>query len=465
MKRTVSLFCSVLLLGTVVSAQPVPARLAQAWQRFVQDSQLQAGVASLYVVEAGTGQVVFEQNARLGLAPASTQKVITAATAYEVLGPDFRYSTVLAATGRIEGGMLNGSLRVIGNGDPSLGSWRWKSTGTDSVLARWTAAVQRAGIRSFGDLSVQAAGQYTEAIPGGWTWQDIGQYYGAGARALNWHENQFDLELAPGKSTGDSVRMLRVSPDPMQPLALLVTTAAAGTGDNSYFFQSVGSGNSQGSGGIKLRGTLPAGKPITVSGSLPDPEATLLHDFGNALRRRGVQVGSPVQRPDPGISKEIYREDSPPLDSLSFWFLRRSINLYGEAFLKSIALSATGVADTEKGAGAVRDFWKGRGVNPAELHLIDGSGLSPENRVSTRAQVQVLQWARSRPWFAGYVNGFPTYNDMKMKSGTISRVKGFCGYHRARDGKEYTFSFIVNNFEGSASSIVRKMYAVLDELK
>jgi D-alanyl-D-alanine carboxypeptidase/D-alanyl-D-alanine-endopeptidase (penicillin-binding protein 4) len=52
-----------------------------------------------------------------------------------------------------------------------------------------------------------------------------------------------------------------------------------------------------------------------------------------------------------------------------------------------------------------------------------------------------------------------------MKSGTISDVKGFCGYHRSKEGKEYVFSILVNNYSGKTSSLVAKMYKVLDELK
>jgi D-alanyl-D-alanine carboxypeptidase/D-alanyl-D-alanine-endopeptidase (penicillin-binding protein 4) len=52
-----------------------------------------------------------------------------------------------------------------------------------------------------------------------------------------------------------------------------------------------------------------------------------------------------------------------------------------------------------------------------------------------------------------------------MKSGTISDVKGFCGYQKAKDGKEYIFSFLVNNYNGMSLSLVNKMYKVLDILK
>jgi D-alanyl-D-alanine carboxypeptidase/D-alanyl-D-alanine-endopeptidase (penicillin-binding protein 4) len=54
---------------------------------------------------------------------------------------------------------------------------------------------------------------------------------------------------------------------------------------------------------------------------------------------------------------------------------------------------------------------------------------------------------------------------MKMKSGSIGGARAFAGYHNAKDGKQYVFSIIVNNYEGSSGEVVKKMYTVLDVLK
>ena len=97
--------------------------------------------------------------------------------------------------------------------------------------------------------------------------------------------------------------------------------------------------------------------------------------------------------------------------------------------------------------------------------MYDGSGLSPLNRVTTHAQVEILKYARSKDWFPNFFAALPEFNNMKMKSGTISDVKGFCGYHTSKDGKEYIFSFLVNNYSGRSSHLVNKMYKVLDILK
>jgi D-alanyl-D-alanine carboxypeptidase/D-alanyl-D-alanine-endopeptidase (penicillin-binding protein 4) len=100
-----------------------------------------------------------------------------------------------------------------------------------------------------------------------------------------------------------------------------------------------------------------------------------------------------------------------------------------------------------------------------ELNMHDGSGLSPLNRVTTHAQVEILKYARTKPWYNSFYDALPEFNGMKMKSGTISGVKGFCGYQKSKDGREYIFSFIVNNYNGRASTLVNKMYKVLDNLK
>jgi D-alanyl-D-alanine carboxypeptidase/D-alanyl-D-alanine-endopeptidase (penicillin-binding protein 4) len=133
--------------------------------------------------------------------------------------------------------------------------------------------------------------------------------------------------------------------------------------------------------------------------------------------------------------------------------------------MKTIGFSKKGIGSTESGIDIIQDFWKEKNLYPNELKIVDGSGLSPLNRVTTHAQVEILKYARSKVWFSGFLTSLPEYNGMTMKSGTIRGVKGFAGYHTAKNGKEYIFSFLVNNYNGSPSALVSKMYRVLDNLK
>ena len=133
--------------------------------------------------------------------------------------------------------------------------------------------------------------------------------------------------------------------------------------------------------------------------------------------------------------------------------------------IKTLAYEKKGIGSTDSGVVIVQNFWKEKGLDKDEIGIVDGSGLSPLNRVTTHSQVEILKYAKKKNWFPSFYNSLPEYNGMSMKSGTIRGVKGFCGYHKAKNGKEYIFSFLVNNYNGSSSSLVNKMYKVLDILK
>jgi len=130
-----------------------------------------------------------------------------------------------------------------------------------------------------------------------------------------------------------------------------------------------------------------------------------------------------------------------------------------------MAYEKTGFGSTEKGVEILKDFWSEHGIEKSAINIIDGSGLSPQNRVTTDALVKVLQYAKTKSWYNSFYNSLPTFNGMKMKSGTISGAKAFAGYQTSKNGVAYTFAIIINNFDDTNGNIVQKMYKVLDELK
>ncbi len=445
---------------TTVTAQSVEHKLAAAFTAFEKDPQLRNGIASLYVVNVKSGAVVFAKNEKIGLAPASTQKIITAASAYELLGKDFRYKTKFGYSGKIKDTILEGEIIIEPAGDPTLGSWRWNSTKEEAVVGRITTAVKNIGIRRYGSLRFSGNGWNEESIPDGWIWQDIGNYYGAGAGGLNWRENQFDIVLQSKGEIGSDVVLLDWFPKSINvPVVSLVKAAAKGSGDNAYVYYSL-------RGLIaKIRGTIPVNENrFIISATIPYPDQT----FSDLLRRsfyNKLGLDYTFEQNETKGNTFFHTETSPPLDSIIYWFNKKSINLYGEALIKTIAHQKKGTGSTNEGVALIKNLWQSKGIEKGELNMVDGSGLSPLNRVTTNAQVRLLQHAKKQAWFSGFYLSLPEYNGMKLKSGTISGVKGFCGYHTAKDGTEYAVSFLVNNYAGASSGLVMKMYKVLDVLK
>lgn len=471
MKKIILVF-DFCILTFALSAQSISTKLATAFKEFESDPQLKHAISSLYVINAKTGEVVFDKNSQIGLAGASTQKIITATTAFELLGKDYRYKTEIGYNGKIEKDILKGDLFIVGSGDPTLGSWRYPTTVDTMILEQWLIDVQKLKIKKIdGDLVGIDNKFETQTTPGGWIWEDIGNYYGAGVSGLNWHENQYDMKLKAGNKEGDSVEIINTKPElDYNYLINELRTGPKGSGDNAYIYLPPYSYNGF------VRGTIPSGeKSFTISGSLQIPSFYPLIYLGNKIYGMGIKISG--DEPKTSLQYSAYHQKipfpdkildthySPSLDSIIYWFLKKSINLYGEALIKTFAYEKKGFGSTDSGVAIVKDFWKLKGLDETEINIVDGSGLSPLNRVTTHAQVEILKYAKTKDWFPYFYDALPEYNGMKMKSGTISGVKGFCGYHTSKDGNEYIFSFLVNNYNGSPSALVEKMYRVLNELK
>ena len=451
-------------------AQFPVAKLAQAYQNLVNDEQAKYAITSLCILDAQTGKIIFAKNENIGLATASTLKTITAATAFSILGKNFKYQTTLAYSGKITAdGTLQGDIIIIGSGDPTLGSWRYEKTKENVILNEWVSAIKAVGIKKIegaviGDDSLWG----TQTMPDGWIWQDMGNYYGAGNSALAWRENQFDVKLKPGGSVGSEVNMLQTVP-PMPYINVIneLKTGPFGSGDNAYAYLPPYDNLAY------LRGTWGMGvSKAGISLALPDPAYDAAYRLQDTLLRLNItstKQATTARRLDlagktlPTVSQKISTISSPDLSEIVYWFNKKSINLYGEQLLRTIAWKLGKAPSTKDGASAVINFWAAKGIDKNALNILDGSGLSPGTRVTTLAMASILFEAQKEDWFAAYYNSFPDNNGMKLKSGSINNVSAYAGYYTDSNGKKYIAVININNYNGFAIS--KKLFRVLDALK
>jgi serine-type D-Ala-D-Ala carboxypeptidase/endopeptidase (penicillin-binding protein 4) len=465
-------FCICYCLSSAIHAQAIATPLTTAIKKLEADMQFSNAIISMYVAESTTGKVVFSKNEQVGLAPASCQKVITSATAFELLGKNFSYKTFIGYDyGNADTAKNKGSLFIIGSGDPTLGSRRWKTT-TEVVFFNYvTDVLIKNKCTNFLDNLVAQDFMYgADIIPDGWIWQDIGNYYGAGCYALNWKENEYNMVLQPGAKEGDAAQLLHTNPVLYNvTFNNTITTGKAGSGDNAYIYAAPFNNT------IIASGTVPLQKnTFTIRGSMPYPAGTLATTLQAHLTRKGINFKNAAfgaleqslkNLPFRLCTHILDSITSPPLDSINYWFLKTSVNLFGEAFVKTIGYKKNYNGSTANGINIIKDFWSNKGISNAALNIIDGSGLSPANRVTTKALVTVMQYARQRPWFTSFYAALPEINGIKMKDGYINGVRSYTGYITGKNNVTYTFSFIVNNFNGSPATVREKIWKVLDVMK
>ncbi|MDR0793779.1 MAG: D-alanyl-D-alanine carboxypeptidase, partial [Chitinophagaceae bacterium] len=309
-----------------------------------------------------------------------------------------------------------------------------------------------------------------QSLPQGWPWGDLGNYYGAGAWGFNWRENQYDLYLKTGQNTGNDVEIKKTDPEmPEINWVNTLKTAAPQTGDNSNIYISPFSTTAF------LQGSIGASsKEQIISGAMPNPPLTFCNYLEKLLNNNDIRcsgkflTGSAFifnQEEIPAANENIATLYSPALDSVVYWFLQKSINFYGEALAKEIALQKGKPADIQNGVALIKTFWGQKNIGASSLKIMDGCGLSPQNYITSLAEVKALLYAKKQSYFDAFYKALPIFNGMKMKSGTIYSCKAFAGYQTAKDGSNYVFSIIINNYNGATDNIVKKMYEVLNLLK
>jgi serine-type D-Ala-D-Ala carboxypeptidase/endopeptidase (penicillin-binding protein 4) len=427
----------------------------------------------LLVVDADTGQTLYELNADKYFIPASNMKLFTTALALAKLGPDFRFHTTLETHGTVSDGKLSGDLFLVGRGDPNLSNRKFPyelkeefDGQPEKVLAELADALVSAGVKEISG-NVVADDSYfpREPYPSGWEIDDMVWEYGAAISAIVVDDNTVTLTLIPGDLAGDPVQ---ASVAPATPDFLVendVVTAAADVKSDLTLTREPHSRT------VVVRGTLPAHslprKLILAMHEPAEHAAALLYRL---LAERGVKVDGAarvVHSPEPvtATPRVVLAEHvSVPLADSVKLVNKISQNLHTEMLLRATARQS-GIWNTPDDLMKFpADFYAAAGIDPDDIVQRDGSGLSRHDLVTARAIVQLLKYAQSQPWFTPFYNSLPVAgmdgtleplmkntsaaSHIHAKTGSLEHVRTRSGYADTVGGRRLIFSFLSNNQAG-----------------
>lgn len=386
-----------------------------------------------YAVDASTGRVVFSLDEERSVVPASCMKVVTTGAALHVLGPDSHFQTNLEIEGEVKEGVLQGNVIIRGGGDPCLGSGRSASSlAWEKQIAVWVEALQRLGIREIqGEIIGDATLWERPLSHASWALEDLGNYYGAGASALSFHENMTTVTFRPGPHEGAPAVLLRVTP--AQSGFVMhsdVVTGPAGSGDRASIR------GSEYSMIHYVSGTVPAGvEEFSIKGVIPDPAKLCSELLTQAVQRQGIVVrGAHIPRQN--TKQMVHSTLSPPVSEIVYWTNQKSVNLYAEHLLK-----AMGGGRAAAGAKAVTKFWEGQGVDISGLNMVDGSGLSRKNFITAKQLVTMLLKMKESPHYPLFFDSLPEVKPgIWAKTGSMSSIRCLAGYKG-----DVVFAIMINN--------------------
>ncbi|MFV0392564.1 MAG: D-alanyl-D-alanine carboxypeptidase/D-alanyl-D-alanine-endopeptidase [Paludibacteraceae bacterium] len=446
MKKNALITCALILNFVAISQNPI--------YDFNNNDLHRGANISILVKELKTGKTIHSHRAGNAAIPASTLKLITTATALELLGADYQFKTTLETDGTISpDGVLTGNLYIYGSGDPTLGS---SKLGNIYFLNDWVQAVRNAGIKQIdGDIIADASAYDTEGINPRWTWEDLGNYYAAGAYGISYKDNTFEMELKSG-AVGTTPEIIDITPNIPELSFNNYLKSTRIRFDSAYFYGAPFQNERF------IYGEIPANRSsFKIKGDMPKPGLILARDFAWKLKSNGIAIsGNATDEVKSRNRTLLYTHLSPKLSEIIKEINHASNNLYAEHLFRHIALQRGKPATSENAIQKIKSFWQSKGLPVDELFMQDGSGLSPVNAVSANFFVSLLSYmdkSKNNSYFRAslsvsgksgtlknFLKGTLLDGKVQAKSGTISRVKSYAGYIDTGE-KQLVFAILVNN--------------------
>ena len=426
------------------------------------NARVKRGTWSVMVVSLTKGDTLFEHDAGRSMQPASTMKLFTSALAFERLGPYYRFKTEVFRQGPVSAdGSLMGNLVLRGGGDPSLSS-RFIPGDANAPMRALADQVAAAGIkRVSGDIIGDAGAFENKTVPDGWLSRYLQASYAARVSALSLNGNLLHVVVTPAKGAGAA----SVSLDPGTTAFSIASTARTVEGSRGASL-TVGRTST---GAISVRGWIGSrAEPRVYVVVVDDPAGFVTGAFASALSDAGVKVaGSVHMGSTPNDAIRVASLESPPLADLAGFMNRESINHFAELIFRNVARTADpqGVGTAAMANALLRDFLQLRvGSRSDDVFAADGSGLSTLDRVTARAEVQLLSYAHRAPWSREFhetlpvagagrdheetlrsrMRSTPAQGNLHAKTGTTNDVVALSGYVSAQNGEMIAFSFLYN---------------------
>jgi len=184
--------------------------------------------------DAENGEMIFEHNSSKSLSQASVMKLITTAAALELLGPDHIFTTTIGYTGKIRkgSGTLDGNILIKGGGDPSLGSDKFPGC-YEKFMEKWVSEIQKLGIKKIRGRVIADDSYFDyKPVPPKWNWEDMGNYYGAGAYGISIFDNTLKIHFQTGPEGTKPVAGM-IEPEGSD-ISFINDLTAAGSTDEGY---------------------------------------------------------------------------------------------------------------------------------------------------------------------------------------------------------------------------------------
>jgi D-alanyl-D-alanine carboxypeptidase/D-alanyl-D-alanine-endopeptidase (penicillin-binding protein 4) len=430
-------------LAVLATAQA--AELPPGVERVLTGHGISRDDVSIVVEDVDSGEVVLSHHPDVPRNPASVMKLVTTWAALELLGPAYTWRTEMYFDGKFDGTTLAGNLGIKGYGDPFLvveEFWKMlrvlRSTGLEHID---------------GDLVLDDSFFSISEDPPGAFDEEPYRTYNVLPSALmaNFKAVRFQFIVDPANNG------VRIVTDPA--LRNLDVRNRIKLGDGPC-------------GGFQAGISFSVDDPETLSRVIFDGEfsrrcstysmsrTVLDHDtyiyglFDALWTELGGSMQGNMRKGTIGEEQaRVLVWPSPPLADVIRSINKNSNNVMTRQLVYTLAAEVAEPPGTrDVGIGIIRDFLQSRGVDAESLVLVNGAGLSRDERISARTLADMLRVAHQSPYAAEYISSLSLggldgttrgrFNGngngrMHVKTGRLDHVSALAGYVHGNGGKTF----------------------------
>jgi D-alanyl-D-alanine carboxypeptidase/D-alanyl-D-alanine-endopeptidase (penicillin-binding protein 4) len=434
-------------------ASELGARIGARIQAALADPSLVGAGLGVTVRDLRDGSLIFEKNGNMPLKPASNMKLVTGSAAQDLLGPERVLLTKFRSDRAPDRSGAVGTLYVVGGGDPSL---------TIEGLYLAARAIAMRGVRKVDRVVVDDSFFGGTTRPPSWPERNGATWYGAPSSALGVNFNVVAVHARGGAKNGEPAATWL---DPFPDFFDLSSTVRTGGGGVAAKGTIVARPDGSMAQRLTVTGRVRPKRTVRILVPVEDPALFCGYGVAESLRRVGIDVAGGVSRGTlPARSVLLHEHASRPMSELIRDMNKPSSNVFAETLLKVLGAEMHGAPGTrEKGDEVLRSWLELVSPGGCTCHLVDGSGLSPEDRLTTRMLTDLLlhQSAQSAS-FPEYLSSLPVAGAdgtlrkrfrnshakrlVRAKTGRINQVAALLGYAQIGEGRRAVFSILLNGY-------------------
>ncbi|HUJ60408.1 MAG TPA: D-alanyl-D-alanine carboxypeptidase [Kofleriaceae bacterium] len=426
---------------------------------------LRYSVTGVFVADARTGEPLFAVNADDPLNPASNVKMISTATALELLGPDFRYPTRLLGPEPDDLGTIRGNVYLLGSWDPTLAA-----SDLDDIAAQLAAR----GVRELDGDVVVGRDPTRDAI----------------------YRATLPIEIRAGAPGEPPIATPPAGFDLVTFKIAATTARTVRRAALGYAAETITDPAGHLRVQLSITGTLGKGATLVYPLEVAERTAFAGHALRAALRAHQIAITGDVKLEELGdfigdavqsgaLPIELGRHESAPLAEIIAHVNKWSINWLADR----IVMTAAGLAHRQPPSMALAVEamygWLARHVHldKADLLVDTGSGLSYQTRITAHELVSIVRCAAgyvpdsdpavARAWLGSLSIGgtdgtlgrrfrAPEVRGRLFgKTGTLSTVIALSGVLEVDPARPLAFSIVTNGDRPLAKGYVRKAHEQL----